>query len=394
MSDLNTAADSSAAVSFQCELQGRCSGCAWLGRPYSRQLDDKRRELENLFVSAGVQFSGEPVSHSKIEMVSVAESRVRDRVDLTIQRAGDGKPIIGLYGADRAVVDMHACPEMTSSLETWFKDFRRNLPDVGIGSVRLRVSPNGQRGCWIDFSNIDIKTLLDEGTWLRSLLENGVVIEMGQKRKRVQIVDGLLKLRDPETAPWFETFVGDDERPVNLYCSVGSFTQTGFLANKVLTRELRRVVAQIKGDRWLELFCGIGNFTLPLASIKKNVTAFELDLNAVASLNRTLAEIGWQNRVEVIRGDAYKKGGLPDLSKFDAVVADPPRSGLKNVVTALSEVEEARRPSSFVYISCFAPTLAEDAARLIQLGYELKCVCGIDQFPQTPHCEWIAHFQR
>ncbi|MEZ4872123.1 MAG: hypothetical protein R2827_07730 [Bdellovibrionales bacterium] len=71
------------------------------------------------------------------------------------------------------------------------------------------------------------------------------------------------------------------------------------------------------------------------------------------------------------------------------LLVDPPRSGLKNFVDKIKNFSSI--PKEIIYVSCFAQSLSEDIRKFIELGYEIKKIVGVDQFAQTPHCEWIVH---
>src|SRR5207248_3100271 len=144
-----------------------------------------------------------------------------------------GEMRLGLYGmGSREVVDLQECPMMTEPLENWFKEFHKRAPPIKKGSVRLRVSPQGERGVWLDFANQDVKKLFDEKTYLQWLSENAFV-EIGQRRKALVWRDGQPKLVDPVLKPWFETYDANLQA-IPLYGPVGGFSQTGFAANREL----------------------------------------------------------------------------------------------------------------------------------------------------------------
>jgi len=83
-----------------------------------------------------------------------------------------------------------------------------------------------------------------------------------------------------------------------------------------------------------------------------------------------------------------------DLSRVDGVLADPPRSGLRAYLDNLESLRREARPRWFLYLSCYAPTLVSDVARLYELGYRAKRMELLDQFPQSPHAEWLCLLER
>jgi 23S rRNA (uracil1939-C5)-methyltransferase len=292
---------------------------------------------------------------------------------------------------------LQGCPQMSPALESWLHDFRKLDFPIERGSVRLRVAPNGQRGAWLDFANVDIKRLLDERTTL-DLLRNQAVVEIGQKRKRLIERDGALKLADPVLEPWFETYI-DGEKPISLYCAIGSFTQPGFAANKALVKEVRSQVHATGAMSAVEFGAGIGNFTLPLASVCRSVRVYEVDTLALEGLRRSLEAAGFMEKVEIHSGNFQierqkSHTDPPEFRGAELVFVDPPRSGLMKFLDPLEGLTLAERPKHFVYVSCFAESFAQDSSRLLSLGYKPVATTIVDQFPQSRHFEIVCRFIR
>ena len=371
---------------FSCPIATSCSGCPWSDTPFEDQGPRKISDLKTQLQALGLELDNAP------QIISIDQGRLRDKADLVIMRQND-KSSIGLYHVGKkTVVDMPSCFQMSEPLAHWFEEFRQDLPSIRKGSVRLRVAPDGKKGVWLDFANLDVKELMDEGDWLRGLMKKAVV-EIGQRKKRLEEVDGRLRLKDPQFYPWFQTPDADGEM-IPLPTTIANFTQPGYRANSQLVREVLKAVDSCSGTRWLELFCGVGNFTLPLATTGLQVTAFEVDRLALSGLEQALGGLKQKVSLQVTAGNAYRIVSLPPLHDFDGLVVDPPRSGLKNVLSHIQNHLQPARPKSLVYVSCHTPSLTQDLARLVQLGYQIHEITGVDQFPQTPHCEWVVSLQQ
>jgi 23S rRNA (uracil1939-C5)-methyltransferase len=299
----------------------------------------------------------------------------RDRIDFMIS---DGR--YGLFDRFKTgIVDLQGCPQLSANLEKWFQEFRSFQFPISRGSVRLRVSPSGLRGAWLDFANIDVKTLLDDGRVLRELLASGAIVEIGQRRKRLVEREGRLRLDDPVLEPWFETYV--EGVPTPLYCTIGSFTQPGFAVNRMLIEEVMELVPA-NGTRAAEFGSGIGNFTLPLAARFSEVDAYEVDTLALEGLSRVKP-----NGVTIHSGNYQGDKALAlDFSQHEFMLVDPPRSGLMKFLEPLAS---ARR---LIYVSCFAESFASDSARLHSFGFRVEKATIVDQFPQSRHYEIVASF--
>lgn len=375
-----------------------CSGCSYLTTPFQEQIELKLQDLKSNLLARLSQVQVGAPAWPEINWVPIAHGGLRDRVDMMID-SRDGHPRLGLFSVERrTILDIEKCPQMSKDLGDWYIQFRKTRIPVERGSVRLRVSPSGQRGLWLDLANIDVKRLLDERTTLDSLRSQSIV-EIGQRRKRLFEREGQLKLGDPQLEPWFETYIdtpGVSETsctPVPLYCTVGSFTQPGFQANKILVQLVRDRLKETGVRRVVEFGSGIGNFTLPAASVCDHVFAYEVDRLALKGLEISLNKTALQNKVTLHDGD-FQEGRKKqaDFNDMDLILVDPPRSGLMKFLDPLENLPLLKRPKHFLYVSCFAESFAHDAARLLSMGYRFMSLAIVDQFPQSRHYEIVASF--
>jgi 23S rRNA (uracil1939-C5)-methyltransferase len=145
-------------------------------------------------------------------------------------------------------------------------------------------------------------------------------------------------------------------------------------------------------DRVLDLFCGLGNFTLPLATRAGRVVGVEGDAGLVARARANAAKNGLA-KVEFHAADLAKDLSAEPWMKagFDKLLLDPPRAGAAEVLAQLP-LKGIRR---IVYVSCHTGSLARDAGFLVrERGYTLKAAGAMDMFPQTAHVESIALFEK
>ena len=138
----------------------------------------------------------------------------------------------------------------------------------------------------------------------------------------------------------------------------------------------------------MDLYCGAGTFTLPLARRCEYVAAVEAYGPAVRDLRRNL-EINHLDNVDVIGGDAVRE--FPD-EDADVLVVDPPRAGLAPEAIDLIASTSAR---DVAYVSCDPATLARDLKRFCDEGtFVPVSITPVDLFPQTFHCEAVTHLTR
>jgi len=170
------------------------------------------------------------------------------------------------------------------------------------------------------------------------------------------------------------------------------FTQVNSDINRLMVHRAMEMLAPGPDARVLELFCGLGNFTLPLARQAAEVVGVEGDAGLVARARDNAADNAIDN-VRFYTANLY--GELPQEpwlhESFDMALLDPPRTGAQEVLAYLPKLGVKR----ILYISCFPGTLARDAGELVnQHGYKLKAAGVMDMFPHTAHVESIALFER
>lgn len=176
---------------------------------------------------------------------------------------------------------------------------------------------------------------------------------------------------------------------VRLGFAPTDFTQVNHAVNQVLVRRALRLLDARPGERVLDLFCGLGNFSLPLAVEGAQVLGLEGSRTLVDRARANAAANGLVAQFEC--ADLFDPGVCARLPACGAMLIDPPREGAIEVVKALGPGAPAR----IVYVSCDPATLARDAGVLVHVkGYRLSAAGAVNMFPHTAHVESIALFTR
>ena len=171
----------------------------------------------------------------------------------------------------------------------------------------------------------------------------------------------------------------------------GDFVQVNAEINRKLVAQALALLAPAADDQILDLFCGLGNFTLPIARQVSRVVGIEGEAGLVARAQANAHANHLQN-VEFQQADLFSEAGVARAAaqSYDKILLDPPRSGAEEVLRAL-DLSATRR---IVYVSCNPVTLARDAAILTRdRGFRLCAAGVIDMFPHTSHVESIAVFE-
>jgi 23S rRNA (uracil1939-C5)-methyltransferase len=170
------------------------------------------------------------------------------------------------------------------------------------------------------------------------------------------------------------------------------FTQVNHAINQQMIAQAMDWLNMQPQERALDLFCGLGNFTLPMARRAAHVTGVEGDVALVERARHNAHENGIQNvefHVANLYGEVLEGHWLQQ--SYDAVLLDPPRSGALEMMPHIAAI----RPKRILYVSCYPGTLARDADLLVnQYGYRLVQAGVMDMFPHTTHLESMALFQR
>jgi tRNA/tmRNA/rRNA uracil-C5-methylase (TrmA/RlmC/RlmD family) len=321
---------SPARVAPACAVFGECGGCAWQHVDYPVQCEAKRRIAEDALRRVGKLALPGPIAfHASPAPYAY---RARARVLVEAGRVGYRR------AHSRELCAVSRCPVLTERAEARL--------------AALAAAPPARGGEW---------EIASAGEVVRAHAAGG-------------------------PGPPIELDVG----AAKLRVSAGVFFQANPGLHAVLLDAVARAAG--RGAVALELHAGCGFFTLALARAFERVVAVESDAAAVADLRHNLARAGARG-VEVVPERLETALADPRLAALrpDAVVLDPPRTGLpRGAAAALC----ALAPARIAYLSCDPATLARDLAALAGGGYELEAVEAFDLFPQTPHVEVLATLRR
>jgi len=190
-----------------------------------------------------------------------------------------------------------------------------------------------------------------------------------------------------------DLFYSLPEFDVRLAFRPGDFTQVNVHANRLLVRRAVQLLDPHAGERIGDLFCGLGNFTLPIARRGATAVGVEGSTAMVARATENARANGLDALSMFYAADLFETTGdsFAALGAFDKLLLDPPREGAIAVVKAIAPCSGPRR---IVYVSCNPATLARDAAVLVrEKGYVLRGAGIINMFPHTSHVESVALFE-
>lgn len=361
----------------QCPHFGLCGGCATQHADSRTQMAAKQRWLED-----NLERIGKVRAETLLPIIYGAEWGYRRRARLSVRYVPSrGGVLVGFRERRSSFIaqmnECHVLPPRASALIAPLKALIDRL------SVRARVPQ-------IELAAGDNATAL-VFRHLEPLTEADVAFLRGFAREHS--IHVWVQAGGPETARPLEPATSElyyelPEFGVRIGFRPTDFTQVNYEVNRVLVARAVRLLDPQPGERVADLFCGLGNFSLPLARRGAAVVGFEGNRELVerardnASANRVVAQF------EV--ADLFKTG-IGAFGPFAKILLDPPREGAIELVKALP----ADWPRRMVYVSCDPATLARDAAVLVHTqGFRLLAAGVVNMFPHTAHVESIALFER
>lgn len=179
---------------------------------------------------------------------------------------------------------------------------------------------------------------------------------------------------------------------LTLYFHPSQFIQVNSSLNQQMVDQAIELLDLQPSDSVLDLFCGIGNFSLPIATRTKHVVGVEADNSAVLQAQKN-ADYNKLTNTEFYAADLFETDYSPQapwVRHYDKLLLDPPRSGAAAMIAQLPRFQVSR----IVYVSCNPATLARDTQALLAQGYQLEAAGMIDMFPHTQHTEAMTLFTR
>ena len=178
---------------------------------------------------------------------------------------------------------------------------------------------------------------------------------------------------------------------LELHWEAGGFCQVNLGQNRALIETVLDFCQVEKGRSVLDLYCGMGNFAIPLALLGAEVLGIEGQGSAIRMAKNNAARAGLaharfqQSPIHTACSELLARG-----ARFDCVVIDPPRQGAPDLAGQLAALTGER----LVYISCDPATLCRDLADLIEHGFSIRKIQPIDMFPQTHHIETVVLLEK
>lgn len=367
-------------VTPPCPLVAKCGGCQWMHASYTSQLGLKEDVLRDTLQRVG------GIAEPDILPIIPSEQQWAYRYRGQFKAANrDGRPLVGFYREQsHDLVDVPHCPVFHPLLNEVLVALRKIVAEEPV---------------WVD--------VIAEGRICTGFpAEETFLLVMPYERKRID-AERLFALLKHDVPHLVGLAVSKGERvvsrigenvlrfglqtavgPLDLVVKNGGFFQSNWATSRYLVDTAIDFLAPSPGDTVLDLYAGVGNFSLAFARGAAHVVGVEESASAVECA-RDNATLNGVTNFEIIA--ASSEAGTGRARKADLVHLDPPRQGASEEV--LSGIIRLK-PRKIVYTSCNPSTLARDVKILASRGYRVGKVQPVDMFPQTYHIETVVELNK
>ena len=371
-------------VAPKCPHYGSCGGCSMQHLDSTAQVAAKQRVLES-----NLWHLGRLRAEQLYAPIHGPAWGYRFRARLAARFvAKKGGMLIGFHERKSSyIADMTTCPNLPPHVSKLLVPLRELVAGLSISAAMPQVElAVGEHITALVLRNLEALTAADEARVKAFADRHDVVF--------------YLQPQGPATAYRFYPLEGPrltyalPEYAIEHAFSPTEFTQVNHAVNRVLVRRAMALLDPRPGERVADMFCGLGNFTLPIARLGAQVVGVEGSRELVRRAGENAAANGLAEKVEYGVANLFEATpeSLAALGRFDKMLIDPPREGALELVKA---IDPEQAPGRIVYVSCNPSTLARDAAILVsQKGYRLLGAGVVNMFPNTSHVESIALFEK
>ena len=313
-------------------------------------------------------------------LLSTKTSGYRRSARVGINQRENGELLIGFRrAASNKLVNIDQCPVLTERMNEFLKGLRETLTPFDKLKMLTHIElVDGDTGL-----NVEIRATKGLSDELRLALTE--LAKSAQTNLRIALDSQTVELNR-----CFEPSYQLNEQSLNLEFDTTDFLQVNAEINQQMINRALEWLKPRDTDQVLDLFSGLGNFSLPLAQICAGVTAVE---GSAKMVERSLsnARLNGIDNIEAYKADLSQVTPSVHWLKraYDLIVIDPPRTGAAAIIPAL----EQQKPRALIYVACDPMSLVRDSQVLVSQGYKLSRLAVADMFPQTHHIETLALFE-
>lgn len=376
--------DSFMRVKPKCPHYGVCGGCSLQHMEFGAQVAAKQRVLED-----NLQRIGHVAPQSILPAIYGPAWGYRHRARLSAKNvAKKGTVLVGFHEKRSSfIADMSECHILPPHVSAQLPAMRELVKQLSIfdrmPQIELAVGANVTV---LVFRNME--EINDADFALFKAYADQWKVQIWLQPKGPDTAYPLYPLDAPKLTYLMPEF------NIEMPFKPTEFTQVNHGINRVMVERAVKMLDPQPGERIADMFCGLGNFTLPIARSGASVLGMEGSQQLVERAFESAKHNGLDQLTDFTVANLFDMNPewLEQLGHFDKMLIDPPRDGAISLVTAISA---ENGPKRIIYVSCSPSTLARDANVLVNVkGYTLKSAGIINMFPHTAHVESIAWFEK
>lgn len=368
-----------------CPHFGVCGGCVMQHLQPSAQVATKQRVLEDALNHVGGGVKAETI----LPAMHGPYWGYRYRARFSVRLVNKKGVLVGFRErSSRYVADMNQClilPPHVSALLTPLRELMTGLSiPARIPQIEVAV---GETVTVLTMRHLDALSA-DDVSALHAFAEKHHIIWWLQPKGP----DTLHPLKREDIDKLYYSL---PEFNLRMPFKPADFTQVNPHINRALIHRALSLLDIQEGERVADLFCGLGNFSLPMARVASAVVGVEGSASLTERASEAALAHGLEAKVSFSTLNLFEVDAewLRSLGYFDRMLIDPPRDGAAAVCQAITQLVPGERPKRIVYVSCNPASLARDAGYLVNGGaYKLRSAGVINMFPHTGHVESIAVF--
>ncbi len=357
-----------------CPHYHECGGCDLQHLDYGQQLTHKQQTLRQLmrkFAGSDIELDapvlGEPLGYRRRARVSLLVDKKTRQLQFGFRKK-----------QSKQIAQVIDCPVLAPQLNVLLPEIYAELQKFKkpeqLGHVELVLGDNSP--C-ITLRHMSKLAESEIEALVALAKRHHATLYLMPENDQLDLIEGEI--------PFYQ------ETGVTVPFTPNNFIQINQVVNQKMVAQAMDWLDPQQDDRVLDLFCGLGNFSLPLAKLVKQVVGVEgvAEMVEKATNNASLNQI---NNAQFYHANLELdfKGQTWSAEKFDKILLDPARAGASGIIDQVSALGAQR----VVYVSCNPATLARDSQSLIEQGYQLTKLGMLDMFPHTSHLESMALFEK
>ena len=368
----------------RCPHFGVCGGCSMQHMEFTAQVAAKQRVLEE-----NLKRIGNVETETLLPAIYGPAWGYRHRARLSARYVAKKSTVLVGFHEKRSsfVADMHECHVLPPRISAQLPALRELVMQLSIRDRMPQIElAAGDQVDVLVFRNMD--AISDADTDLFKAYADKWQVQIWLQSKGPDTAVPLYPLDAPALT------YSLPEYGVVMPFKPTEFTQVNPHINRVMVERAIKMLDPQPGERIADMFCGLGNFTLPIARSGAWVLGMEGSQQLIERAKENAQKNGLADHTEFQMANLFEMTELwlAKLGPFDKMLIDPPRDGAMALVQS---IPEANGPTRIIYVSCNPATLARDADILVNTkGYTLKAAGVVNMFPHTAHVESMAWFEK